>query len=86
MSRSRKPMQRIQLHIEPDLWRRLDTVARGRGVTVVELVREAIASLVARDESAIADDSVLRLAGAISAPDIPSDIAVNHDRYIYADN
>lgn len=79
----RKCMQRMQFYIEPDVRSKLDTMASGRNLPVAELIREAIASFVAREESAIEDDPILRMAGAISLPGAPSDIAVNHDLYIY---
>lgn len=83
---NRKCMQRMQFYIEPAIRSKLDAMASVRGVPVAELIREAIASFVAREQPVITGDPILRLAGVVNSPDIPSDIAENHDRYIYIDD
>jgi len=72
----------MQFYIEPRLHDELSSLARHRNVAVARLIREAIASFVAR-ETPIQDDPALRIIGMIDSPDAPGDAAVNHDRYIY---
>ena len=78
----RSRMHRMQFYIEPRLHDELSSLARHRNVAVARLIREAIASFVAR-ETPIQDDPALRIIGMIDSPDAPGDAAVNHDRYIY---
>ena len=78
----RSRMHRMQFYIEPQVHDELSLLARRRNVAMAELIREAIASFIAR-ETPRQDDPALRIIGMIDSPDAPGDAAVNHDRYIY---
>ena len=74
---------RTQIQLEPDDLDKLRTLARRRGISVSgavrQLVREASESL-----SEGSDWSrLLNFAGSLTDTDGSSDVAENHDRYLY---
>ncbi len=76
-------MVRTTIMLPGELKHRATTLARKRGVSFGELLREALAAAVnagppARATSVFDDDAVWRGRG-------PSDLAAEHDRYLYGD-
>lgn len=76
-------MHRMQFYIEPGLHDQLASLAKHRDVAMAELIREAITSFLAREAPRSDDDPVLKIIGMIHWPDVPDDMAANHDRYVY---
>ncbi|MGI6130987.1 MAG: CopG family transcriptional regulator [Bacillota bacterium] len=76
-------MHRMQFYIEPRVRDELASLAERRSVSMAQLIREAILSLVAREAHAPDDDPLLDIVGMIDSPAVPVDAAENHDRYIY---
>lgn len=77
-------MRRTQIYLEPQLSTALDELARRRGTTRADLIRQAARRLL-REEQAEAqimdDDPLLQMIGAFKS-DGPGDTAVEHDRYL----
>ena len=74
---------RTQIQLDPDDLDKLRSLARRRRISVSEavrqLVREASESLVAGSDWA----RLLKFAGSLTDTDGQSDVAENHDRYLY---
>ena len=79
----RDRMHRMQFYIEPRVRDELASLAERRNVSMAQLIREAILSFISREAQAPDSDPLLDIVGMIDSPDVPTDAAENHDRYIY---
>ena len=77
-------MVRKQLYIDDDLNDGLRMLAARTGRSEAEHVREALRRyLVEPPASDGGEDPLLELIGMVDDPSIQSDMAVNHDHYLY---
>ena len=77
-------MRSVQVRLRHDQLEGLKSLARGRGVSLAELVREGVDSLLR--EPPLGRDPLWDIIGIADAG--PSDLAENHDKYLaeaYAD-
>lgn len=78
--RAAQRMRRTQIYLPLDLSSALDTLARKRGTSRAEIIREAAERLV-EAETPPDEDAILGLIGMFSSGE-PGDVAANHDRYL----
>ena len=77
-------MIRKQLYIDEDLDRGLKVLASWTGQSEAEHVRAALRRYLTDHALQHSDDDpLLELVGMVDAPKGPSDVAANHDRYLY---
>ncbi|NMB26345.1 MAG: CopG family transcriptional regulator [Firmicutes bacterium] len=81
--RKEQSMHRMQFYIEPELRDELESLAKQRNVPMAELIREAIRSYVIRERPPGKKDPLFNIIGMFKSSDGPSDVAINHDKYIY---
>lgn len=69
----------IQLYLDPEDRARLERLAGELGLSMAETLRLGLRRLAADrlDE----DDPLLRLAGSLDNPDLPTDLSTRHDEY-----
>ena len=72
-------MVKIYVQFPDDLRERAEAVARERGLTLDEFVRQCVSTSVER----IRETDPLFADSAVFTGDAPSDLAQNHDRYLY---
>jgi len=65
-----------------DLKERAAREARARGVSLGELIREALAALIRRDGETAADDPLIADSAVYDGP-VPEDTAGRHDDQLY---
>ena len=75
-------MKRKQLYLDEETERALKRLAARTGRSEASHVREALRSYVEGAERSV-EDPLLRLIGLVDDPDGPTDVAVNHDHYLY---
>lgn len=79
-----RSMVRKQLYIDDDLNAGLKMLAARSGLSEAEHVRAALRAYLQHlppvDD---ADDPLLELIGLVDDPGLPTDLAVNHDHYLY---
>jgi len=71
-------MRRTQIYLEPDLGTALDCLARRRGISRANLIRQTAREFIEREEAGFG--SILELAG--SGRDNATDVATRHDDYL----
>ena len=71
-------MRRTQIYLEADLSTALDRLARRRGISRANLIRQAAREFIEREEASFG--SILELAG--SGRDSATDVATRHDDYL----
>ncbi|MGH3664566.1 MAG: CopG family transcriptional regulator [Egibacteraceae bacterium] len=76
-------MIRKQVYIDDDLERALKRLAAQTGRPEAEHVRAALRRYVAAAVSRSDRDPLLAMAGLVDDPDGPTDVAMNHDHYLY---
>ena len=76
-------MQRTTVMIPADLKARADAWARAQGVSLGELVRDALFKVISSKERPQADS--LFADTAVFHGETPFDLARDHDRYLYGD-
>jgi hypothetical protein len=76
-------MHRTTILLSHDLRREAELVAKGRGISLSELIRRQLAALVRGSKSAPrARDPIFRPRNLMRHAN-PRDIAANHDEYLY---
>lgn len=75
-------MKRTTVMLPPDLKHRAEYLAREEGISLAELVREA---LEARLAQGLQRDPFFSDHNVFGGTDIPEDLAENHDKYLYDD-
>ncbi len=76
-------MQRTQIYLPREQRVRLAAVARARGTSAAQVIREAVDRyLDAEARAPVADDGLLDLIGAAGDLDPATDVARSHDRYL----
>jgi hypothetical protein len=75
-------MHRTTILLPEDLKRRASSLARRRGVSLAELIRDALEERLAA-KSSFADDPLFKEYEPFDDPDGPTDLAANHDYYLY---
>ena len=74
-------LRRTQIYLPDDLTREIDGLARGRGTSRAELLRQAAREFVAREMALADDDPILGIVGMFDGG--PSgNVSVEHDRYL----
>lgn len=77
-------MVRKQLYIDDDLNRGLRALAARTGLSEAEHVRAALREYLQHSPPVdAADDPLLELIGMVDDPTLPTDLARNHDDYLY---
>ena len=77
-------MVRKQLYIDEDLNQGLRALAARTGLSEAEHVRAALREYLQHAPPVAAgDDPLLELIGMVDDPSLPTDLAVNHDHYLY---
>ncbi|MGQ0575378.1 MAG: ribbon-helix-helix protein, CopG family [Pseudonocardia sp.] len=77
-------MVRKQLYIDEDLNQGLRALAARTGLSEAEHVRAALREYLQHTPPADGDDDpLLELIGMVDDPSLPTDLAVNHDHYLY---
>lgn len=76
-------MIRKQLYIDEDLDRGLRRIARISGRSEADHVREALRGYLAEHVPDVQGDPWLELVGLIDEADGPTDVAAEHDHYLY---
>lgn len=80
-------MKRKQIYIDPDQEYEIKQLAERRGVSESLVIRDAVAAyLVEQSAPAIErleDHPLLRLAGIVDDPKVPTDSSANLDHYLY---
>lgn len=76
-------MHRTTILLPEDLQRRASRLARREGVSLAELIRSALEERLAARAS-VANDSLWKALEPMDfPPDTPTDLAANHDEYLY---
>ena len=75
-------MHRTTIMLPRDLKERASREARSRGISLGELIREALAALIRRDNESSADDPLIADRAVYDGP-IPADTAERHDDLLY---
>lgn len=76
-------MRRTQIYLEPDLTEALDRLARRRGATRAEVIRSAARRVVSDDAAERHRDPIWGiLAVGRPRPGGPTDVSVDHDKYL----
>jgi hypothetical protein len=75
-------MVRVQVQFSVQQLRSLREVAARRGVSIAEVVRQAVDRDLERDERRDRYDRALSLIGHFTDRDQATDVAENHDRYL----
>lgn len=78
-------MKRTTIMLPGDLRAKAKRVAKARGVTLGELVREALADKIAAPGGADAIFRPVALPEDVDLSRVPRDLAGNHDKYLYGD-
>lgn len=76
-------MIRKQLYIDEDLDRGLKRLTAVTGESEASHVRAALRDYLARQDDVDEDDPLARLVGMVEDPAGPTDVAEQHDRYLY---
>ncbi|MBI4307023.1 MAG: ribbon-helix-helix protein, CopG family [Chloroflexi bacterium] len=77
-------VHRTQLLLPPDLHERAKETARARGMSLGNLVREALQEYLARSSAKPSPDAIDRLlADPFDDPDPDPYLSVDHDYYLY---
>jgi hypothetical protein len=75
-------MYRTTIMLPRDLKERAAREARARGISLGELIREALAALIRRDNESSADDPLIADSTVCNGP-IPANTAERHDDLLY---
>jgi hypothetical protein len=80
-------MKRKQIYIEEGQERELKRIAKERGCSEAELVRDAVDRLIETSPppqlSSMKEHPLWAIVGIVGDPDAPTDGSVNHDHYLY---
>lgn len=76
-------MHRTTILLPEDLKRRASRLARRQGVSLAELIRSALEDKLAARDSWANDPLWKALEPMDFPPDTPTDLAANHDHYLY---
>lgn len=76
-------MHRMQFYIPYNLRDELLQLSARKGVPMAELIREAIREYLHNQRLPADEDPALALIGLMRDNDVPEDVAVRHDDYIY---
>ena len=83
-------MLRAQVQFTEDEHRRLRVFADGRGISIAAAVRRAVDSMLSSEEAPLGEDeqvrALLALAGRYRDCDGRTDVAMNHDRFLFDEN
>jgi metal-responsive CopG/Arc/MetJ family transcriptional regulator len=83
-ARAAPRMRRTQIYLPPDLSDALDSLARKRGTSRAEVIREAAERLV-QEEAPPERDPILDIIGMVQGGEEEGDVARQHDRYLVED-
>lgn len=73
-------MVRTRVALPPDLYERLRELASARGLTMADLIREAVEGLLGDSERQASWDAATAALGAFSSDS--HDVSVDHDAYL----
>lgn len=71
--------------LPPDLKTRAQQLAKERGVSLGELVRESLETTVNGESSGRRQNDSLFADDAVFRGEAPNDLSLNHDRYLYGE-
>ena len=77
-------VHRTTIMLPDELRRRAVLVAREEGISMGELIRRSLLESL-REREAPAEEDPLFADGVVFAEEAPSDLAAEHDRYLYED-
>lgn len=78
-------MERTTVMLPPDLKMRAERRARDMGISLAELIRESLETMLSGSDKDRPMVDPLFADDAVYAGKTPEDLSVNHDRYLYGD-
>ncbi|MFC1862462.1 CopG family transcriptional regulator [Thermodesulfobacteriota bacterium] len=77
-------LKRKQIYLDEESDRALKTLAGSTNISESEHIRRAVKNYIVKQKINISsDDPLERLIGLCDEPEGPTDVSVNHDKYIY---
>lgn len=75
-------MVRTQVQLDDEQFEQLKRLASAEGVSMAELIRRGVEAILSRSDRGARHRDFLAALGTMRGANVPSDLAVNHDKYL----